>query len=252
MAGHSKFKNIMYRKGAQDKRRAGLFAKMAREIQVAVKEAGRDPGTNPRLRTILQKAKNENMPRDNIERAMRKGEGGGPEQAFEDMRYEGYGPSGSALLVEALTDNRNRTAGELRALFSKHGGQLAENGAVAFLFEKRGQIVYPLEVATPEAMFDYALEVGAQNIEQEDDEHILHVPAGALHDIAGQMEKQFGPALSVAWVWHPKDRLELAEDAATKFLKLLHALEDNEDVQNVSTNVELETAADPSAELPGS
>jgi YebC/PmpR family DNA-binding regulatory protein len=239
MAGHSQFKNIMYRKGAQDKKRAKLFAKLGRELTVAAKLGGEDPDSNPRLRAAIVAARNGNMPKDNVERAIKKGVGGGDGEEYEEMRYEGYGPAGIAVIVEALTDNRNRTASDLRAVFSKHGGNLAETGAVSFMFDRVGEIRYPAGVADAEAMFEAALEAGADDVASSEDGHEITCQAEDLHAVSRALEDSFGEPQSSNLVWRPQNSVALDEKAASTMINLLDALDDNDDVQNVSANFDI-------------
>ena len=240
MAGHSQFKNIMYRKGAQDKKRAGLFAKLGRELTVAAKLGGADPDANPRLRAAIATAKSANMPKDNVERAIKNGAGGGEGEDYEDIRYEGYAPGGVAVIVEVLTDNRNRTASEVRSAFSKHGGNLAESGAVSFMFDRVGEIAYPATAADAESMFEAALEAGASDVESGDGGHAVTCAPDDLHAVAGELEKRFGDAESAKLAWRPQNTVPVDEDAASALLKLLDALDDNDDVQMVSANFEID------------
>ena len=240
MAGHSQFKNIMYRKGAQDKKRAGLFAKLGRELTVAAKMGGGDPDANPRLRAAITAAKSANMPKDNVERAIKKGAGGGEGEDYEDIRYEGYAPGGVAVIVEALTDNRNRTASEIRSAFSKHGGNLAESGAVSFMFDRVGEIAFPAAAADGEAVFEAALEAGASDVESGDDGHVITCEPDDLHAVAGEVEKLFGEPESAKLAWRPQNTVPVDEGAASTLLKLLDVLDDNDDVQMVSANFEID------------
>ena len=240
MAGHSQFKNIMYRKGAQDKKRASLFAKLGRELTVAAKMGGGDPEANPRLRAAITAAKSANMPKDNVERAVKKGAGGGEGEDYEDIRYEGYAPGGVAVIVEALTDNRNRTASEIRSAFSKHGGNLAESGAVSFMFDRVGEIAFPAAVADGEAMFEAALEAGASDVESGDSGHVVTCEPDGLHAVAGELEKLFGEPESAKLVWRPQNTVPVDEGTASTLLKLLDVLDDNDDVQMVSANFEID------------
>jgi len=240
MAGHSQFKNIMYRKGAQDKKRAGLFSKLGRELTVAAKMGGGDPDANPRLRAAITAAKSANMPKDNVERAVKKGAGGGEGEDYEDIRYEGYAPGGVAVIVEALTDNRNRTASEIRSAFSKHGGNLAESGAVSFMFDRVGEIVFPAAAADADSMFEVALDAGASDVESSDAGHVVTCEPDDLHVAAGAMEKQFGEPESAKLVWRPQNTVPVDEGTAGTLLKLLDVLDDNDDVQLVSANFEID------------
>jgi len=239
MAGHSKFKNITYRKGAQDKRRASLFGKLGREITVAAKIGGPDPEMNARLRTAITAARAGNMPKDNIDRAIKKGSGQGEGEDFEEIRYEGYGPGGIAILVETLTDNRNRTASELRTAFNKHGGNLAETGAVSFMFDHIGEIRYAPDAVDADAVFEAALEAGAEDVESGDDGHTVICAPDALHAVGGALEEKLGPPISIKLVWRPQNEVPVDEGAASTLLKLLEALEDSDDVQTVSANFEI-------------
>jgi YebC/PmpR family DNA-binding regulatory protein len=240
MAGHSQFKNIMYRKGAQDKKRAGLFSKLGRELTVAAKMGGGDPDANPRLRAAITAAKSANMPKDNVERAVKKGAGGGEGEDYEDIRYEGYAPGGVAVIVEALTDNRNRTASEIRSAFSKHGGNLAESGAVSFMFDRVGEIVFPAAAADADGMFEAALEAGASDVESSAAGHVVTCEPDDLHAAAGAMEKLFGEPESAKLVWRPQNTVPVDEGTAGTLLKLLDVLDDNDDVQLVSANFEID------------
>lgn len=238
MAGHSKFKNIMHRKGRQDKRRSKMFSKLAKEITVAAKLGTPDPDMNPRLRTAVQAARAQNMPKDNIERAIKKSQEAGGE-SYEEVRYEGFGTAGVGVIVEALTDNRNRTAGEVRSIFSKNGGNLGETGAVAFMFDRVGAIEYDANVATADDMFEAAIEAGAEDVESGDDGHTLYCEADSLHDVVKGLEQTCGDPRSAAIIWRPQNAIELDDEAGEKLLRLLDALEDSDDVQNVYANFEM-------------
>lgn len=240
MAGHSKFKNIMYRKGAQDKKRAGLFGKLGREITVAAKLGGPDPDMNPRLRAAIVTAKKNSMPNDNIDRAVKKGAGSQDGDDFEEMRYEGYGPGGVAVLVETLTDNRNRTASELRAAFSKHGGNLAETGSVSFMFDQVGEIIYPIDTADHDTMLEAGLEAGADDLQSSDEEHTFTCATDELHAVSAELEKAQGEPQSVRLVWRPQNNIEVDEKSGATLLKLLDALDDCDDVQNVFANYDMD------------
>lgn len=239
MAGHSQFKNIMYRKGAQDKKRAKLFSKLGRELTVAAKMGGDDPSSNPRLRAAIAAARSGNMPKDNMERAIKKGAGGGEGEDFEEIRYEGYGPGGIAVIVEALTDNRNRTASEVRAIFSKHGGSLAETGAVSFLFDHVGEVRYGADTADADVMFEAALEAGADDVVSGEDGHEIICEANDLHTVSQALESDFGGPQSAKLVWRPQNTVDVDEKAASTLLNLFDALDDNDDVQAVSANFEI-------------
>lgn len=239
MAGHSQFKNIMYRKGAQDKKRAKVFGKLGRELLVAAKEGGGDPGANPRLRAAIAAARAANMPKDNVERAIKKGIGGTEGSNFEEIRYEGFGPGGVALIVEVLTDNRNRTASEIRTAFSKNGGNMAETGAVGFMFDRIGEIRYTARAAGDEAMFEAALEAGAQDVVSSADGHEIACAAADLHAVAAALTERFGDPDSAKLVWRPQSTVAVGEGDAQTLFSLIDALDDNDDVQSVSANYEI-------------
>ena len=239
MAGHSQFKNIMYRKGAQDKKRAKLFAKLGRELMVAAKEGGSDPSGNPRLRSAIAMARSNNMPKDNIDRAIARGSGDSDGANFEEIRYEGYGPGGVALIVEALTDNRNRTASEVRSAFSKYNGNLAETGAVSFLFDRIGEIRYAFEAGDSDTVFEAALEAGADDVETTDETHEIRCQPEDLHAVTGALEGSLGEPQSAQLVWRPQTTVSLDEGPASTLLKLLDVLDDNDDVQSVSANYDI-------------
>jgi YebC/PmpR family DNA-binding regulatory protein len=239
MAGHSQFKNIMYRKGAQDKKRAKEFAKLSREIIVAAKEGMPEPDKNPRLRGAIQAARAANMPKDNIERAIKRATGEGDGENYEEVRYEGYGPGGVAVIVEALTDNRNRTASEVRSAFSKHGGSLGETNSVSFQFERMGTIVYPPEVADADAMFEAAVEAGAQNVATNQDGHEVSCAPDDFSDVRDALTERFGDPREARLTWKPINTVPIDEEQAQTLLKLLDTLDDSDDVQNVSANYEI-------------
>lgn len=238
MAGHSKFKNIMHRKGAQDKKRAKIFAKHARLIYVAAKSGMPDPDKNPRLRTAILAARADNTPKDNIERAIKKAEGG-EEETYDEVRYEGYGPGGAAVIVEALTDNRNRTASEVRAAFTKHGGNLGETGSVGFMFERTGIIEYNADVADADSMFEAALEAGASDVSSDGDGHEIYCDPDDFASVRDALADKFGDPEEARLDWKPNTTTELDEQQAGTMLKLIDVLEDNDDVQNVSSNFEV-------------
>jgi YebC/PmpR family DNA-binding regulatory protein len=238
MAGHSKFKNIMHRKGAQDKKRAKIFSKLSKEITVAAKLGAPDPEWNPRLRLAVQAARAQNMPKDNIERAIKKSQDAGGE-AYEEIRYEGFGAGGVGVIVETLTDNRNRTAGDVRAIFSKNGGNLGETGAVSCVFDRIGSVEYPPETATAEEMVEAAIEAGAQDCESSDDGHTIYCDVEDLGDVAKALEQHFGEARSAQIIWKPQNTIEVDEETGGKLMRLLEALEDHDDVQNVYANFEV-------------
>ena len=241
MAGHSQFKNIMHRKGKQDAMRARLFAKLAREITVAAKIGQPDPTFNPRLRLAIQAARAENMPKDNIERAVKKAQGGDAEN-YDEVRYEGYGPGGIALIVEALTDNRNRTASEIRSYFTKSGGNLAETGAVSFMFQRIGLIEFAAEVASDDAMLEAAIEAGAADVFSSENGHEITCAADDLAETAKTLEAKLGPARKAALAWRPQNTIAVDDESGEKLIRLVDTLEDNDDVQNVYANFEISDA----------
>src|SRR3712207_2286773 len=241
MAGHSQFKNIMHRKGRVDAVRSKLFGKLAREITVAAKLGVPDPAMNPRLRAAVLAARAENMPKDNIERAIKKASGGDAE-AYEEIRYEGYGPGGAALIVEAMTDNRNRTASDIRSTFTKSGGNLAETGAVAFMFDHVGLVAFEARVADADAMLEAAIEAGADDVVSTADGHEVYCAAGALADVTKALEARFGEPRKSALVWRPQNTVAVDDEAGEKLLRLMETLEDHDDVQNVFVNFEVSDA----------
>ena len=241
MAGHSQFKNIMHKKGAADARRSKVFGKLAREITVAAKLGTPDPDMNPRLRLAIQNARAENMPKDNIERAIKKAAGGDAEN-YEAIRYEGYGPGGVAMIVEALTDNRNRTAGAIRSYFTRYGGALGETGSVGFLFDRVGEITYPPTAGSPDAMLEAAIEAGADDVESDETGHRIYCAFGSMSDVAKALEARLGEAETVKAIWRPQTKANLEEEKAASMLKLMGALEDDDDVQGVYSNFEVSDA----------
>jgi YebC/PmpR family DNA-binding regulatory protein len=240
MAGHSKFKNIMHRKGRADAQRSKLFSKLSREITVAAKSGMPDPAMNPRLRLAVANARAESMPKDNIERAIKKASG--TDAAYEEIRYEGFGPGGVGLIVEVLTDNRNRAAANVRSLFSKHGGNLGETGSVAFMFDRAGRIVYPASAGGEEAMMEAAIETGADDVESDEDEHVVFAAFEALNEVAAALEAALGPAKSTGLAWRPKSLTPVEGDAVGTLLKLIDGLEDDDDVQTVWGNYDISDA----------
>jgi len=238
MAGHSKFKNIMHRKGAQDKKRSRLFSKLAREITTSAKIGNSDPAFNPRLRAVIATAKANSMPKDNIERALKKAEGNDAEN-YEEIRYEGFGPGGVAIIVEALTDNRNRTATDVRTAFAKNGGNIGGSGAVSHGFDRMGLISYPASAGSADAVFEAALEAGADDVESSDDAHDIWTAADGLHEVAKALEAVLGEAEGAKLAWRPKDRVEVGADDAALLLKMIDALEDSDDVQAVFGNYDV-------------
>src|SRR5665647_1114899 len=241
MAGHSQFKNIMHRKGKQDKVRSKVFGKLAREITVAAKLGQPDPAFNPRLRAAILAARAENMPKDNIERAIKKATGSDSE-SYDDMRYEGYGPGGVAVIVEALTDNHNRTAGEVRSIFTKNGGNLATTGAVSFMFDRVGVVEYDAKAASADSMLEAAIEAGADDVTSSEDGHAIFTTPETLRDVAKALEAKFGEPRKSALLWKPQNTIALDDEAGEKVLKLIDALDENEDVQNVYANFEVSDA----------
>lgn len=238
MAGHSKFKNIMHRKGAQDKKRSNLFSKLSREITVAAKMGAPDPDMNPRLRLAVNAAKAQSMPKDNIQRAIDKASAAGGED-YVEVRYEGYGPGGVALIVEALTDNRNRTATNVRTAFSKNGGNLGSEGSVSHGFERLGLIEYPASVGDEEKVLEAAIEAGAEDVESSEDGHTIWTAADALHGVANELEKALGAADNVKLAWKPSLTVAVDEAQAGTLLKLVDTLDDDDDVQTVWGNYEI-------------
>ena len=241
MAGHSQFKNIMHKKGRADKARSKLFSKLAREITVSAKLGLPDPAFNPRLRAAILAAKAENMPKDNIERAIKKSQGGDSEN-YDEIRYEGYAPGGVAVIVEALTDNRNRTAGEVRAIFSKNGGNLAETGAVSFMFSHVGVVEYDAGVASADAMLEAAIEAGAEDVISNADGHQIFTTPDTLAEVAKALEAKFGEPRKSALLWKPQNTIAVDDESGEKVLKLIEALDDSDDVQNVYANFEVSDA----------
>ena len=242
MAGHSQFKNIMYRKGAQDKKRAKVFSKHIREIQVAARSGLSDVEMNPALKTAVSAAKAVNMPKDNIERAIKRGAGGDDGEAFEQIRYEGYGPGGVAIIVETLTDNRNRTASEVRAAFTKHGGSLGETNSVSFQFDRIGAINYPAEAISAEEMFEAALEASAIDVNSSETAHEVVCAPDDLHIVREALEARFDAPQVVELQWKPQVAVAVGEAHVQTLFKLLEALDDNDDVRSVSANYEVDDA----------
>ncbi|BDW85798.1 YebC/PmpR family DNA-binding transcriptional regulator [Roseicyclus marinus] len=245
MAGHSKWANIQHRKGKQDKIRAKVFSKLSKEITVAAKMGDPDPDKNPRLRLAVKEAKSNSVPKDVIERAIKKAVGGDAEN-YEEIRYEGYGPNGVAVIVEAMTDNRNRTASSVRSLFAKHGGNLGETGSVAFMFERKGQVSYPLSAGDADTVMMAAIEAGAEDVEtnqgdgdEDPGSHIIWCADTDLSEVSNALEEALGESLSAKFVWRPSTTTELGLEDAQKLMKLIEALEDDDDVQNVTANFEI-------------
>ncbi|MDX2205916.1 MAG: YebC/PmpR family DNA-binding transcriptional regulator [Hyphomicrobiaceae bacterium] len=241
MAGHSQFKNIMHRKGRQDAARSKLFAKLAREITVAVKHGAADPTMNPRLRLAIQAARAENMPKDNIERAIKKAAGADTEN-YESIRYEGYGPGGVAVIVEALTNNRNRTGGAVRAVFTKHGGNLGATGAVSHMFAHAGEIVYPPQAGSADDVLEAAIEAGAEDVVSSETGHVITCAFEDLATVSGALIAKLGEATSAKALWRPAQTTAVDEEKAAAILKLIAGLEEDDDVQNVYSNFEVSDA----------
>ena len=241
MAGHSQYKNIMHRKGRQDAVKSKLFGKLAREITVSAKLGLPDPTMNARLRAAIIAARAENMPRDNIDRAIKKAQGSDAEN-YDEIRYEGYGPGGVAVIVEVLTDNRNRTAGEVRAAFTKSGGNLAETGAVSFMFDRVGVIEYDATIAGPEAMFEAALEAGADDVVSNESGHEVYAAQDQYGAVAKALEAKFGEPRKAALVWRPQNTVAVGDEQGEKLLKLIENLNEHDDVQNVYANFEVSDA----------
>jgi YebC/PmpR family DNA-binding regulatory protein len=231
----------MHRKGRQDKARSKLFGKLAREITVSAKLGLPDPAFNPRLRAAVLAARAENMPKDNIDRAIKKSQGGDTEN-YDEIRYEGYGPGGVAIIVEALTDNRNRTAGEVRAIFSKNGGNLAETGAVSFMFSHVGIVEYDAKAASADAMLEAAIEAGAEDVISNDDGHQVITTPDTLNDVSKALEAKFGEPRRSSLLWKPQNTVALDDEAGEKVVKLIESLDDSDDVQNVYANFEVSDA----------
>jgi YebC/PmpR family DNA-binding regulatory protein len=241
MAGHSKFKNIMHRKGRQDAQRSKMFSKLSREITSAAKMGMPDPAMNPRLRVAVAAARAVNMPKDNIDRAIKKSqEAGGAD--YQEVRYEGFGPGGVGVIVETLTDNRNRTAGEVRAVFSKYGGNLGETGAVSFGFARVGEIEYDAATASADDMLEAALEAGADDVESDAEGHWLYCAYESVHETASALEKRFGEPRAVKIVWKPGNTVEVDLEKGERLMRMIAALEDSDDVQNVYANFEMSDA----------
>lgn len=238
MAGHSQFKNIMHRKGAQDAKRARMFAKIAREIIVSAR-MGADPSANPRLRAAIAAARAANMPKDNVDRAIKKALGGEDTANYEEVRYEGYGPAGTALIVETLTDNRNRTAPEIRSAFTKAGGNMGESGSVAFMFDRLGLIRLPKSVGSFDDVFEKAVETGAENLEEDDDGYDVLTSVDDFAAVRDALTQSYTDIGESKLVWRPQNTIAVDEDAAQKIFKLIDTLEDNDDVQNVYCNFEV-------------
>ena len=238
MAGHSKWANIQHRKGKQDKLRSKLFSKLAKEITVAAKMGDPDPDKNPRLRLAVKEAKASSVPKDVIERAIRKSQGGDAEN-YEEIRYEGYGPEGIAIIVEAMTDNRNRTASNVRSLFAKHGGDLGQTGSVSFMFDRKGEILYAPGVGDADTVMMAAIEAGAEDVESDEDGHWIYTSDTDLAEVAAALESALGEAEHAKLIWKPQAPTEIDLETAQKLMKLIDALEDDDDVQTVTGNFDI-------------
>lgn len=238
MAGHSQFKNIMHRKGRQDAVRSKLFSKLSKEITVAAKMGAPDPDMNPRLRLAVNNAKSQSMPKDNIQRAINKASAADGEN-YEEIRYEGYGPGGVAIIVEAMTDNRNRTAGNVRATFSKNGGAMGESNSVAFMFDRVGEIVYPVSAGDADTIMEAAIESGADDVTTEESGHTIYCAFESIGDVSSALETALGEAESVNPVWKPQTNTPVDAEKGATLMKLIEALEDDDDVQNVYSNFEM-------------
>ena len=237
MAGHSKWANIQHRKGRQDAARSKLFSKLSKEITVAAKMGDPDPEKNPRLRLAVNEAKSSSVPKDVIERAIKKSTAGDGEE-YEEIRYEGYGPNGIAVIVEAMTDNRNRTASNVRSTFSKNGGNLGETGSVGFMFERKGEITYDPSVGDADDVLMAAIEAGAEDVESSEDVHLIYCADIDLHEVSNALETDLGESQSTKLIWKPTTTTELDVDGLRSLMKLVDALEDDDDVQRVTTNFE--------------
>ncbi|MBD3662677.1 YebC/PmpR family DNA-binding transcriptional regulator [Sulfitobacter aestuariivivens] len=237
MAGHSKWANIQHRKGRQDKIRAKIFSKLSKEITIAAKMGDPDPDKNPRLRLAVKEAKGQSMPKDNIERAINKATGGDSED-YEEIRYEGYGPNGVAVIVEAMTDNRNRTASTVRSTFTKNGGNLGETGSVGFMFERKGEVTYPAEVGDADTVMMAAIEAGAEDVESSEDGHTIWSADTDLNEVSTALEAELGESEHTRLTWRPTTTTEMDLESMQKLMRLIEALEDDDDVQRVTANFE--------------
>jgi YebC/PmpR family DNA-binding regulatory protein len=242
MAGHSQFKNIMHRKGAQDARRGRQFARLIREVTVAARQGLPDPASNPRLRAAMVAARQANMPKDTVDRAIKKAVGGAGSDDYAEVRYEGYGPAGVAIIVEALTDNRNRTASDLRTAFAKHGGALGETNSVGFLFNRLGVIRYPASAGSPDDVLEAAIEAGAENVESDAEAHEVTAAVDDFFTVRDALEARFGAPESARLDWRPTTNVTLDEERAASVLKLLDVLDESDDVQSVYANFDIPDA----------
>jgi YebC/PmpR family DNA-binding regulatory protein len=238
MAGHSQFKNIMHRKGKQDSIRSKMFSKLAREITVAAKAGLPDPTMNAALRLAIQNAKAQSMPKDNIDRAIKKASGADAEN-YDQVRYEGYGPGGIAVIVEALTDNRNRTASNVRSIFTKAGGALGETGSVSFSFDHVGEIVYPPSAGDADTVMEAAIEAGADDVETDEEGHYVYCAFESINEVSKALEAQLGEASTVKAIWRAQNSIPVDEERAQSLMKMTDSLEDDDDVQNVYTNMDI-------------
>lgn len=237
MAGHSKWANIQHRKGRQDKLRSKLFSKLSKEITVAAKMGDPDPDKNPRLRLAVKEAKSSSVPKDVIDRAIKKSQASDAEN-YDEIRYEGYGPNGVAVIVEAMTDNKNRTASTVRSTFSKNGGNLGETGSVGFMFDRKGQIIYPASVADEDTMMEHAIEAGAEDVQTDEEAHVVICADTDLNEVSTALEAALGESESTKLIWQPTTTTELDLEGLTKLMKLVDILEEDDDVQTVTTNFE--------------
>lgn len=237
MAGHSKWANIQHRKGRQDKLRSKMFSKFSKEITVAAKMGDPDPDKNPRLRLAVKEAKQASMPKDNIDRAIKKATGGDAED-YEEIRYEGYGTNGVAVIVETMTDNRNRTASTVRSTFTKFGGNLGETGSVGFMFDRKGEVTYPPEAGDADTVMMAAIEAGAEDAESTEDGHVIYCADTDLNDVSNALEAELGESTSTKLIWRPTTTTEMDLEGMEKLMKLIDALEDDDDVQRVTANFE--------------
>ena len=237
MAGHSKWANIQHRKGRQDAARSKLFSKLSKEITVAAKMGDPDPDKNPRLRLAVKEAKSQSVPKDVIDRAIKKSVAGEGDE-YEEIRYEGYGPGGVAVIVEAMTDNRNRTASNVRSTFSKNGGNLGETGSVGFMFERKGEVSYPAGVGDADTVMMAAIEAGAEDVESSEEGHYIYCADTDLNEVATALETELGESESTKLIWKPVTTTEMDLEGMQKLMKLLDALEDDDDVQRVTANFE--------------
>ncbi len=238
MAGHSKWANIQHRKGRQDAARSKLFSKLSKEITVAAKMGDPDPDKNPRLRLAVKQAKSQSMPNDNIDRAIKKATGGDADD-YEEIRYEGYGPGGVAVIVEAMTDNRNRTASTVRSTFGKNGGNLGETGSVGFMFERKGEVTYPASAGDADTVMMAAIEAGAEDVESSEDGHVIYCADTDLNEVSTALEAELGESDTTSLIWKPTTTAELDLETAQKLMRLIEALEDDDDIQRVTSNVEV-------------